>query len=70
MTYHITLVDKTQIYAAKVSGTNWTPQLLMDGTKILSTAFDHLHNLDFLNFLSMSLKSMPNSFNLTCKTGH
>ena len=31
---------------------------------------EHLHFLDSLNFLPMSLKSMPKSFDLTCKKGY
>ena len=34
----------------------------MDGTKILSMTVEHLKFLDSLNFLPMSLKSMPKSF--------
>ena len=30
---------------------------------------DHLHFLDSLNFLPMSLKNMPKSFDLTCDKG-
>ena len=38
----------------------WKPDLVMDGTKILSMTLGHLKFLDSLNFLPMSLKSMPN----------
>ena len=31
---------------------------------------EHLKFLDSLNFLPMSLKSMPKSFDLTCKKGY
>jgi len=48
----------------------WKPELVMDGTKILSMTVDHLQFLDSLNFLPMSLKSMPKSFDLTCKKGY
>jgi len=34
----------------------WTPQLIMDGTKILSIIVENLHFLDYLKFLPMSLK--------------
>ena len=47
----------------------WKPDLVMDGTKILSMT-EHLKFLDSLNFLPMSLKSMPKSFDLTCKKGY
>jgi hypothetical protein len=39
----------------------------MDGTKILSMVVENLHFLDFLNFLPMSLKSMPKSFGLNAR---
>ena len=45
-------------------------QLIMDGTKILSVIVENLHFLDSLNFLPMSLKSMPKSFDFTCKKGY
>jgi hypothetical protein len=48
----------------------WTPQLIMDGTKILSMIVENLYFLDSLNFLPMSLKSMPKSFHFTCKKGY
>jgi hypothetical protein len=44
----------------------WKPKLIMDGAKILSIIVENLHYLDSLNFLPMSLKSMPKSFDLTC----
>jgi hypothetical protein len=54
----------------KILELRWTPQLIMDGTKILSMIVENLHFLDSLNFLPMSLKSMPKSFDLTCKKGY
>jgi len=39
----------------------------MDGSKILSMVVDKFHYLDSLNYLPMSLKSIPKSFDLTCK---
>jgi len=48
----------------------WTPQMIMDGTKILSMISRICTFLDFLNFLPMSLKSMHKSFDLTCKKGY
>jgi len=45
----------------------WMPELIMDGTKILSMSVEHLHFLDSLNFLPLNMKSMPKSFDLTCK---
>ena len=46
------------------------PQLIMDGTTILSMYVEKLHFLDSHNYLPMGLKSMPKSFDLTCKKGH
>jgi hypothetical protein len=45
----------------------WTPQLIMDGTKFLSMIVENLLFLDSLNYLPKSLKSMPKTFDLTCK---
>ena len=42
----------------------------MDGSKILSMVVENFHFLDSLNYLPMSLKSMPKSFDLTCKKGY
>ena len=47
----------------------WVPQLIMDGTKVLSMSVENLHFLESLNFMLMSIKSMPKSFGLTCKRG-
>ena len=46
------------------------PQLIMDGSKILSTSVENLHLLDSLSFMLMSLKSMPKLFDLTCNKGY
>jgi hypothetical protein len=43
------------------------PKLIMDGSKILSMVVENFYFLDLLNFLPVSLKSMPKSFDLTCK---
>ena len=45
----------------------WTAELIMDVTKILSMIVENLYFLDSINFLPMSLKSMPKSFDLTYK---
>ena len=45
----------------------WVTQLIMDGSNILSMVVENLHFLDSLNYLRMSLKSMPKSFDPTCK---
>ena len=42
----------------------------MDGTKIHSIVVEKLHFLDPLKGLPISLKSMPKSFDLTCKKGN
>ena len=41
----------------------------MDGSKILSMVVGNICFLDFLDFLPMSLNSMPKSYDLTCKKG-
>jgi len=42
----------------------------MDGTKILSMSVENIYFLNSLNFMPMSLKGMPKSFDLTCKKGY
>ena len=42
----------------------WKPQLIMEGSKFLSMVVENVSFLDSLNFLPMSLKSMPKSFDL------
>jgi hypothetical protein len=48
----------------------WEPKLIMDGSKILRMVVKNFHFLNLLNYLPMSLKSMPKSFDQTCKKGH
>ena len=48
----------------------WVTKLIIDGSKILSMVVDNLHFLDSLNYLPIGLKSMPKSFDLTCKKGY
>jgi len=48
----------------------WAPQLIMGGGKILSVVVENLHFLDSLNYLPIILKSVPKSFELTCKNGY
>jgi hypothetical protein len=48
----------------------WITELIKDSTKILSMRVENLNFVDSLNFLPMSLKSRPKSFDLTCKKGH
>ena len=50
----------TQFLLRKFLDLRWTPQLIMDGTKILSMIIENLHFFDSLNFLPMSLKLCPN----------
>ena len=38
----------------------WIPELIMDGTKILSMRVENLNFVDSHNFLPMSLKACPN----------
>jgi len=42
----------------------------MDSSKILSMVVENFHFLDSLKYLPMSLKSMPKSFDQTCKKGY
>jgi len=42
----------------------------MDSTKILSMVVENTLFLDSLNFLPMSLKSIPKLFDLPCKKGY
>ena len=48
----------------------WIPKLIMDGTKILCMSVEHICFVDSLNFIPMSLKNMPKSFDLTCRKGY
>ena len=43
----------------------WEPKLIMDGSEILNMVVENLHFLDLLYYLSMSLKGMPKSFDLS-----
>ena len=43
------------------------PQMIMDGTKILSISVENFYFRDSLNFMPMSFKSMLKSFDLTRK---
>ena len=71
MLFHTTLVDTTHsFFLRRFLELKWVPQLIMDGSKILSMVVENLHFLDSLNYLPMSLKNMPKSFDLTCKKGH
>jgi len=45
-------------------------QLKIGGSNILSMFVKNLYFLDSLNYLPLSLKSMPKSFNLKCKKGY
>ena len=55
------------VFTAKVLELRWVPQLIMGGTKIFSMCVENFCFLDSLNFMPMSLKNMPKSFDLTCK---
>ena len=57
--FHTTLVDTTQFLLRRFLELGWVPQLIMDGTKILSMSVENFHFLDYLNFIPMSLNSMP-----------
>ena len=61
---------KAQFLLRRFLELRWLPNLIMDGTKILSMVVENLHFWDSLNYLPMSLKRMPKSFVLTCKKGY
>ena len=43
MSFHLPLVDTTQFLLRKFLELKWTPQFLMDGTKIISMIEENLH---------------------------
>jgi hypothetical protein len=67
---HSSLGHNAQFLLRRFLELRWVPNLIMDGTKILSMVVENLHFLDSLNYLPMCLKSMPKSFDLTCKKGY
>ena len=69
MSFHTTLVDTTHSFFSE-GFWNLEPKLIKDGSKILSIVVENFHFLDSFNYLPMSLKSMPKSFDLTCKKGY
>ena len=48
----------------------WTQKLIMDGTKILRMIVENMYFMGSFNVLTMSLKSMPKSFDVTRKKGY
>jgi hypothetical protein len=48
----------------------WTPNLVMDGTKIISMKVEHLIFVYSLNCINVPMKRMPKAFDLTCKKGY
>ena len=62
-------MDTTQ-FLLRFLELRWEPKLIMDGSKILSMVVENFHFLDSLNYLPMSLKSMPKSFDLTWNKGY
>ena len=56
-----------QFLLRRIVELRWVQQLKMDGSKILSMFVENLHFLDALNYLPISLKSVPKSFDLACK---
>jgi len=57
-------MDTTQ-FLLRFLELRWEPNLIMDGSKILNMVVENLHFPDSL--ICLSLKSMPKSFDLTCK---
>ena len=50
----------TQFPLRKFLLLRWTPQLIIDGTKIHGMIVENVYFLDSLNYLHMSLKTCPN----------
>ena len=57
-------MDTTQFLLRRFLELRWEPKLIVDGSKIVSMVVEHFHFLDSLNYLPLSLKSMPKSFDL------
>jgi hypothetical protein len=70
MSFHLPLVDTTQFLLRKFLELKWTPQLIIDDTKLLSIDVENLYLLDSLNFLPMSIKRLSKSFDVTCRKGY
>ena len=58
-----------QFLLRKILELRWVPKLISHGSKIFSVV-ENLHFLDSVNYLPVSLKSMPKSFDLSCKKGY
>jgi hypothetical protein len=43
----------------------WQPKLIMNGQKIMSMKFEHLHFLDSVSYLPMPLRKLPQAFGLS-----
>ena len=67
---HISRGHDAHLFLRSFLELRWAPQSIMDGRKILNMVVEKLHVLDSLNYLPMSLKSIPKSFDLTCKKGY
>ena len=67
MLFHTTVVDTTQFLLRRFLEFRWVSKLIMDGAKILSMSVENFYFLDSLNFMPMSLKNMPKSFDLNVR---
>ncbi|KAG8231307.1 hypothetical protein J437_LFUL006963 [Ladona fulva] len=56
--------DGNFILRSILENTDWKPEVIMSGSKILSITFKGLRFIDSLNFLPMSLAKLPISFGL------
>ena len=61
---HNTRGYDTQFLLRRFLELKWEPKLIIDGSKIRSIV-ENFQFLDSLNYLPMSLKSMPKSFDLS-----
>ena len=48
----------------------WTPNILLNGTKIVCMRVHHIVFLDSLNYLPMPLRDLPKAFGLPAEKGH
>ncbi|KAG8222167.1 hypothetical protein J437_LFUL001258 [Ladona fulva] len=63
--------DSNFILVSALENTNWKPDVIMPGSKILSIVFSsgHLRFIDSLNFLPMTLSKLPSALGLEGSLG-
>jgi len=67
MLFHTTHGYDAQFLLSRFLALRWAPQMIMNGSKILSMVVENPHFLDSLNYLPLSLRSMTKILDLTCK---